>query len=240
MVIEKLHGLQATALTLNERFTILSKVVPERNIRARTPQRRANFGSLNLNNNRNIIEQIARKLQQQVKRQAVKQRLGMMRRYGSESSLPGLRRSNSFGNLNERQSIKNRMHWQQSNNNLSRSASFGNLSQGGLRGRGFRRRGGRPFGLRGKLRTNATFAPGGRWQFRRTFGRNFGKTVGRTQTLRRQTRGRGRGGILRNRATKAVPTREELDAQLDQYMASTKSALDKELDAYMKSAMELE
>lgn len=39
---------------------------------------------------------------------------------------------------------------------------------------------------------------------------------------------------------KKVPTKEELDAQLDQYMASTKSVLDKELDMYMKNAMEID
>jgi hypothetical protein len=36
----------------------------------------------------------------------------------------------------------------------------------------------------------------------------------------------------------AVPSKEELDLQLDQYMASTKSHLDKELDSYMNQAQE--
>ena len=35
-------------------------------------------------------------------------------------------------------------------------------------------------------------------------------------------------------------TKEELDAQLDQYMSCTKAALDAELDNYMKNAMDLE
>lgn len=35
-------------------------------------------------------------------------------------------------------------------------------------------------------------------------------------------------------------TKEQLDAQLDQYMSCTKAALDQELDNYMKNAMELE
>ena len=42
------------------------------------------------------------------------------------------------------------------------------------------------------------------------------------------------------RQQKAVPTKEELDLQLDQYMASTKTALDKELECYMKNAMDME
>ncbi|XP_037077570.1 chromatin target of PRMT1 protein-like [Pollicipes pollicipes] len=54
-------------------------------------------------------------------------------------------------------------------------------------------------------------------------------------------RGRGRGGARgrgRGRGRGAVHkmTREELDQQLDSYMASTKGHLDAELDAYMKEA----
>lgn len=43
-------------------------------------------------------------------------------------------------------------------------------------------------------------------------------------------RGRGRGG--------RPPTREELDSQLDQYMAGSKGVLDRELDTYMKESWE--
>ncbi|XP_046396919.1 chromatin target of PRMT1 protein-like isoform X2 [Ischnura elegans] len=46
----------------------------------------------------------------------------------------------------------------------------------------------------------------------------------------RGTRGRGRG------TSTSQPTREELDHQLDEYMASTRSHLDKELDQYMNQA----
>lgn len=46
---------------------------------------------------------------------------------------------------------------------------------------------------------------------------------------------RGRGN---NQVTKTVPSREELDQQLDQYMANTKSHLDRELDTYMKESNE--
>ncbi|KAK7862751.1 hypothetical protein R5R35_002516 [Gryllus longicercus] len=45
-------------------------------------------------------------------------------------------------------------------------------------------------------------------------------------------RGRGRRGGARGRQQK-LPSKEELDLQLDQYMANTKSHLDKELDSYM-------
>jgi hypothetical protein len=46
--------------------------------------------------------------------------------------------------------------------------------------------------------------------------------------------GRERGS--RGRQMQAVPSKEELDLQLDQYMAITKSHLDKELDSYMNQA----
>jgi len=48
--------------------------------------------------------------------------------------------------------------------------------------------------------------------------------------------GNSRGS--RGRQTRNVPSKEELDLQLDQYMASTKSHLDKELDSYMNQAQE--
>ncbi|KAM3958909.1 uncharacterized protein ACR2FA_007085 [Aphomia sociella] len=226
MVIEKVHGLQATSMSLNDRFTMLSSVAP-----VRVPmrqRRRPNMGSYfgqNLNfKNRTLIEQIARRLEQRAKRQALRQRLGIpgLRRFGSESNLPGLRRSNSFGNLSQAQSIKNRVSWRQSNGNLSRSASFSNLSAGvwgGFRRRGVQR------ALRGRFRGGRQGAP------RRPAPRARAAPRGRA---------RGRGGILRNQEPKSVPTKEELDEQLDQYMAGTKSALDKELDTYMKNAMDLE
>lgn len=48
--------------------------------------------------------------------------------------------------------------------------------------------------------------------------------------------GNSRGS--RGRQTRNIPSKEELDLQLDQYMASTKSHLDKELDSYMNQAQE--
>ncbi|XP_059045929.1 chromatin target of PRMT1 protein-like isoform X2 [Achroia grisella] len=234
MVIEKVHGLQATTMSLNDRFTLLASVTPNRvPMRQRRRPSAASYFAQNQNfnyKNKNFIEQIARRLEQQAKR-AIQQRLGGLRRFGSESSLPGLRRSNSFGNLSQA-SIKDRVSWRQSNGNLSRSASFSNLASVGA-WRGLRRRGGPNRMLRGRLR-GARQGGGRAWRPGRP----------RPQPLRppRANRGRarGRGGVVRNQVQKPVPTKEELDAQLDQYMAGTKSALDKELDNYMKNAMELE
>ncbi|XP_021921057.1 chromatin target of PRMT1 protein-like isoform X3 [Zootermopsis nevadensis] len=65
-------------------------------------------------------------------------------------------------------------------------------------------------------------------------------TRGRGGTFRRGGRtrgGRGRGS-LRGRQVQTIPSKEELDLQLDQYMASTKSHLDKELDSYMNQAQD--
>ncbi|XP_014357862.2 chromatin target of PRMT1 protein [Papilio machaon] len=244
MFIEKVYGLHATNISLNDRFTMLAAVIPERLIRTRNPQPRRNIGNIlnqNLNfNDGDLIEQIARKIQQ-AKRQAIKQRLRLniqRQQFNSENNLPGLRRSNSFSSLNQRQNIKNRVFWQQSNNNLSRSASFNNLSQGNMYGQVFRRRGGRVGNQRTRLR-------GGGMQFGRVMSRAANKPQIRNQVHkqngRRRLHGRGRGGVTRNQVNeKKIPTKEELDAQLDQYMASTKSALDKELDVYMKNAMEME
>lgn len=260
MVIEKVHGLQATSITLNDRFTILASAAPI--ARVMKPRRRpSGLFSLNQNiNDRVLLDQIANRLGQ-AKRQAVRQRLGIpgLRRFGSESSLVGLQRSNSFSNLSQ-SSVKKRVGWRQSNGNLNRSASFSNLSQGVWRGRGFRRRGGRMGVMRGRIRGRGRVGwqqgavrprgqrvkqrgvpqrgRGGRGAVRGT-GIGSGRGTGRG-TGRGAGRGRGRGGVGVTRQQKEVPTKEELDLQLDLYMASTKSALDKELDNYMKNAMELE
>ncbi|XP_063538831.1 chromatin target of PRMT1 protein-like [Cydia strobilella] len=278
MVIDQVHGLQATGMSLNERFTMFATAPAP--ARPRTPRRRPSTGGFYSDNmNRNLIEQIARRLEQQTKRQTLRQRLGIgaggLRRFGSESSLAGLRRSNSFGDLSQR-GIKSRISWRQSNGNLNRSASFGNLSAGVWRGRGrglrgLRRRvgirvlrgrirggmnlfgrinriGSRPLRGRGVGRGGAAGAQGAGRGARRGAGRGgggagrggggAGRGGGRGLT-RGAARGRGRGGISRQ-TVKPVPTKEQLDLQLDQYMAGTKSALDKELDSYMKNAMELE
>ncbi|XP_061725716.1 chromatin target of PRMT1 protein-like [Cydia pomonella] len=270
MVIDQVHGLQATGMSLNDRFTMFAAAPAP--ARPRTPRRRPSTGGFYSDNmNRNLIEQIARRLEQQAKRQALRQRLGVgpggLRRFGSESSLAGLRRSNSFGNLGQ-QGVKSRISWRQPNGNLNRSASFGNLSGGVWRGRGLRglrwRVGNRV--LRGRIRGGMNFVRINRIGSRPLRARGVGRggargrargaaaagrgaaAAGRGRAgrggagrgfARGAARGRGRGGISRQ-TPKPAPTREELDLQLDQYMAGTKSALDKELDSYMKNAMELE
>ncbi|XP_023954001.2 chromatin target of PRMT1 protein [Bicyclus anynana] len=248
MVIEKLHGLQATKISLNERFTLLATAPLRQAQAARVPrQRRRSTGLFSFGqqiNSRNLIDQIAQRLGQQSKRDAVRQRLGIpaLRRFGSESSLPGLRRSRSFSNMSMR-SVQSRDSWRQSNGNLSRSASFGNLSQGTWRGRGFRRRGGRMGLMRGRMR-----ARGGKQQIVGKMrgqgrGQSRGRQMTRGQNGRGRGRGRGQGNTGRGGATtpnKPLVTKEELDLQLDQYMASTKTALDRELDEYMKNTMEME
>ncbi|KAL0818688.1 hypothetical protein ABMA28_008034 [Loxostege sticticalis] len=240
MVIEKVHGLQATGMSLNDRFTLLAAAAPD-HVAAR-PRRRPSVNSYfnqNLNfKKQNLVDHIARRLEFEAKRQALRQRLGALRRFGSESSLPGLRRSNSFGNLSQG-SVKQRVAWRR-NGNL-RATSFENVSQAW---RGFRRRGGGARALRGRLFRGR----GGRGVRR---GTPIGRLARAPQRTRRplrgrvraqvaRGRGRGRGGILRNQTPKPVPTKEELDDQLDQYMAGSRAALDKELDTYMKNAMELE
>ncbi|XP_063381845.1 chromatin target of PRMT1 protein-like [Cydia fagiglandana] len=257
MVIDQVHGLQATCMSLNERFTLFAAAPAP--ARPRTPRRRPSTGGFYSDNmNRNLIEQIARRLELQAKRQALRQRLGIgaggLRRFGSESSLAGLRRSNSFGDLSQR-GVKSRISWRQSNGNLNRSASFGNLSGGAWRGRGLRglrRRAGARV-LRGRLRGGMNFGRINRIGSRPLRGRGVARGAGRGAAggrrgaaggggggfTRGAARGRGRGGISRQ-TPKPVPTKEELDLQLDQYMACTKSALDKELEVYMKNAMELE
>ncbi|KAF4518465.1 hypothetical protein B566_EDAN002121 [Ephemera danica] len=46
-------------------------------------------------------------------------------------------------------------------------------------------------------------------------------------------RARGRGAVRGGRGRQPVPTRAELDNQLDEYMAGTRAQLDRELDQYM-------
>ncbi|CAG9793193.1 unnamed protein product [Diatraea saccharalis] len=269
MLIEKVHGLQTTALSLNDRFTMLATAAP--GPVAMRPRRRPNMGYFNQNlnfKNRNLIEQIALRLEMQAKRQAVKQRLGMLRRFGSESSLPGLRRSNSFGNLSQT-SFKNRYNWRQSNGNLSRAASFGNLSTGTWRG--LWRRGGGARAVRGRFRggrqnvgrINRTPQRGHRGRTRargrarsqssgaargQGMGQARGPGVGQARGQARgqnrgQARGQGRGQAPRrgrSQSQKPVPSKEELDLQLEQYMAGSRAALDQDLDDYMNHAMDME
>lgn len=68
MVIEKVHGLHATGLSLNERFSLLMNAAPDRILQRK---RRASAGSIisqNYNYSNRLIEQVARRLEMQAKR----------------------------------------------------------------------------------------------------------------------------------------------------------------------------
>lgn len=94
---------------------------------------------------------------------------------------------------------------------LDRWGSGGSLRQGPRRWQGFRRQG--RFGARRR---------GGRW-----FG-GYQRRWGQRGSLR--IRGGRRAG---RRFEPPPPSREQLDKELDSYMAGTKSVLDKEMDDYM-------
>lgn len=127
----------------------------------------------------------------------------------------------------------------------SRSKSRSRFPEAGtsLRGqysgrrRGYGRgRGGSLRNTRNDLRSYRPKLGGG---FRSNNGNNIGRKRGRG-SFRSRIRGRGRGrgaDIGRGRGNSfgrgRVPTKEELDRELDQYMATTKASLDKELDSMM-------
>ncbi|XP_067138478.1 chromatin target of PRMT1 protein [Centruroides vittatus] len=67
--------------------------------------------------------------------------------------------------------------------------------------------------------------------------RNVGGAGGRRKGRGgRQNRGRGRNWGQANVNKKNIPSKQELDNELDEYMAKTKSHLDADLDAYMAQA----
>ncbi|KAL0985300.1 hypothetical protein UPYG_G00155200 [Umbra pygmaea] len=102
---------------------------------------------------------------------------------------------------------------------------IGSLTQRGTRGWGFAVRR-RRWMYKGGFRV-----PG---NIRRSFFRAGFSSRGRVNSVgqrgRRGFQGRGRGG------SKKIPTKEELDKQLDDYMSMTKRRLDADLDAYMAMA----
>ena len=101
-----------------------------------------------------------------------------------------------------------------------------NRGNGNVRGRQASnlKRGGGNVGGRGR----------GRGQNRRRNGRPVA-AVGRGRST---ISGRGKRGKGDVRTPKTLPSKEELDQQLDRYMANTKSHLDRELDTYMKETNE--
>ena len=104
------------------------------------------------------------------------------------------------------------------------------------RGRWIRGRGGfRPRSRSmGRWGSTVSLASDGMGKARRPRSNSFsGRRMGWTRGGRRG-RGRGRGGW--RSVEGKPPTKEELDQQIDSYMASSKGGLDKELDSYMKEA----
>ncbi|CAH4027370.1 unnamed protein product [Pieris brassicae] len=231
-MIEKVFGINATSVTLNTRFTLLAETLPSPVMR---PRKRLVSHPVPNNSyylrSQKLPQQIAYHLQQS-SRQRVKQRLGL-RRYRSASSLPGLRRVNSTGNIN--QGVKTRLAWTYADSNQRWVSPFNNTSRM-WRGSGIRLRNPHMRLVRGSVRGR-----GGRQQMGRLRVsappqqiRARGARGGRA---RGQTRGRGRGRGRGATTAKKVPTKEELDTQLEHYMANSQWALDKQLDDYMKDAM---
>ena len=87
------------------------------------------------------------------------------------------------------------------------------MSRGGFGRAGWAR-------YRNRNRWTPGWRRGGRWRGGRGRGRGQGSGRG-------QGRGRGRG------REELQPSREQLDRELDTYMAGTKNILDKQLDDYM-------
>ncbi|XP_023231370.1 chromatin target of PRMT1 protein-like [Centruroides sculpturatus] len=102
---------------------------------------------------------------------------------------------------------------------------------GQTRNRGFRR-GGRGFGRNYRQQRGSNFR-GTQFRNNRNVGGAGGRRKGRGG---RQNRGRGRNWGQANINKKNIPSKQELDNELDEYMAKTKSHLDADLDAYMAQA----
>lgn len=78
MVIEKVHGLHATGMSLNDRFSMLASAAPDRVLQRK---RRASVGSLisqNYNYSNRLIEQVARRLEMQAKRVTIRLNMFIM------------------------------------------------------------------------------------------------------------------------------------------------------------------
>lgn len=119
----------------------------------------------------------------------------------------------------KRKSIKQRLGIRQNNFRRNQTQTFG-------------WRGGRARRVRGRFRDGIN----GQWNNMRTQNGNIGRR--RQGTWRRGGGGRGGRGGRRQRGRggrqpQTKVTKEELDQQLDSYMANTKTVLDRDLDDYM-------
>lgn len=170
-----------------------------------------------------------------LKKKSIHQRLGVRpavptwqesRLYRSAST-GSLARWGSSGNLSRWSSQGYLSRWS-SNGSLNSTSGYGGYRPrwGGYNRRGRSSWGGGYWGRRQQSENNG-FDRGGRWRF------GGGGGGGRYNRWGRRGRGGGwRGG---NQRRQPPPSREELDKELDAYMAGTRGVLDKEMDDYMSA-----
>merc|ERR1712110_314109 len=135
--------------------------------------------------------------------------------------------------LLKRRSLKQRLGMRPNNfdtSNWQRNNGFGGNY---LRYHGRSRQGNRGFGKNRWNSGNWIRARGGFRPRSRSMGR-WGSTVSLSSDGMGRGGRRGRGRRAWRTSDGKPPTKEELDQQIDSYMASTKSAMDKELDSYMQ------
>lgn len=215
-----------TKMTLNERFTAYrAQAATASNYRQKLQmQRQASSANLRLAQqmaNRPTVIAALR-----IKKRSLQQRLGR-------------RQQSANGN------IKSRLNF--SGKRLNQSVQ-GRL--GSIRGRGMPRRGGFKSGTSPLIKDRLGLPKSGfkkkqlpnqRGGFRRR-GNFRGNRQPRNNNNRqpaqrsnlRGARGRGRGkSWWNNKNGGNIPTKQELDNQLDEYMAETKSSLDQQLEQYM-------
>lgn len=236
-------------MSLNERFTWLRNNHENmiRNLRENNAvQQQASV------KNRRLAQQMERRpavmAALKLKKRSLRQRLGqpVMSSVKDRLTLAGPTRG---GRGNSRAQGRGRIGGRGWGGRLIRSQSMQSVNRSSGGGDTFRLRRGQGRIFRGNNSQRRPFRRGGRPGLGSPRGRGLrggrGGGVGnrfirgRGGSFRRS--GRTRGGnsrVSRGRQTRNVPSKEELDLQLDQYMASTKSHLDKELDSYMNQAQD--
>lgn len=218
-----------TKMTLNERFTAYRAQAQTANTYRQKIQMQRQASSANLR----LAQQMANRptviAALRIKRKSLQQRLGR-------------KQQSANGN------IKSRLNF--SGKRLNNMPVQGRL--GSMRGKGMTRRGGFKSGTSPLLKDRLglpksgfkkMLQPNQRGNFRNRRGNFRGNRQSRggnrQQVQRnnlRNTRGRGRGGNKgwwNNKVGGNIPTKQELDNQLDEYMAETKSSLDAQLGQYM-------
>lgn len=156
-----------------------------------------------------------------LKRRSLKQRLGVRQNNFDNSSW---HRNNTFGG----NYLKNYGNFRHQGNQRHGRARWNT-------GRWIRGGGARPRSRSvGRWGSTASLSSDGMGKVRRSRSNSFsGRRMGWNRGGRRG-RGRGRGGWRSSDGK--PPTKEDLDQQIDSYMASSKNAMDKELDSYMNEA----